>query len=53
MQQNEESIVQIRLVDRESGKLAGVGSGFFVEREKNCHQYPCGLWGGAYLCEVS
>ena len=34
MQHNEESIVQIRLVEGESGKLAGVGSGFFVEREK-------------------
>lgn len=34
MQHNEKSIVQVRLVEGESGKLAGVGSGFFVEREK-------------------
>ena len=34
MQHNQESIVQIHLVEGKSGKLVGVGSGFFVEREK-------------------
>ncbi len=34
MKHNGESIVQIRSIEAESGKLVGVGSGFFVEREK-------------------
>ena len=34
MQHNGESIVQIRLIEEESGKLIGVGSGFFVEFDR-------------------
>ena len=34
MKHNGESIVQIRSIEAESGKLVGVGSGFFVEPEK-------------------
>lgn len=34
MKHSGESIVQIRSIEAESGKLVGVGSGFFVEHEK-------------------